>query len=268
MTLMISKSKLINYTYKAGLFLLVGSPVVVLAAQNQAPKEKAEEIDYGRIEYFQAMEQKEEDLLEEKSHLFELEKIETANAKRLKEKEEKERQEQLEKEIRAKQALEEAEKQKEIKRQEEVARQEVEKQKATEVEQAEKEAVETVAAEEPEAPPVEVSSNSSGQFLGDFSATSYALGDGLTPNTFTRDGTDVSSGMHGPDGHRIIAVDPNVIPLGTVVRVELPNGESFIATARDTGGAINGYKIDIFVGRDISSANSFGRQSGIKVYKL
>jgi 3D (Asp-Asp-Asp) domain-containing protein len=59
-------------------------------------------------------------------------------------------------------------------------------------------------------------------------------------------------------GHRIIATDPNVIPLNSVVRVEI-NGKSFTAISLDTGGAINGRIVDFLVG-STSEANSFGRQ--------
>ena len=41
---------------------------------------------------------------------------------------------------------------------------------------------------------------------------------------------------------KVIAVDPSVIPLGTKVYVE---GYGY-AVAADTGGAIKGYKIDVF----------------------
>jgi 3D (Asp-Asp-Asp) domain-containing protein len=47
-------------------------------------------------------------------------------------------------------------------------------------------------------------------------------------------------------GLRVIAVDPNVIPLGTVVTVKTPYS-TFEAIADDTGGAIRGNKIDILV---------------------
>ena len=42
---------------------------------------------------------------------------------------------------------------------------------------------------------------------------------------------------------KVIAVDPNIIPLGTKVYVE---GYGY-AVAGDTGGAIKGYKIDVFI---------------------
>jgi len=62
-----------------------------------------------------------------------------------------------------------------------------------------------------------------------------------------------------------IAVDPNVIPLGTKVLVTghthpgLPK-EAFVATATDIGGAIKGNRIDIFIPGSQSFVNDFGYQ--------
>lgn len=47
-------------------------------------------------------------------------------------------------------------------------------------------------------------------------------------------------------GYRVIAVDPRVIPLHSIVRVDTPSG-SFQAYAADTGGAIKGNVIDLLV---------------------
>lgn len=49
------------------------------------------------------------------------------------------------------------------------------------------------------------------------------------------------------EGKRIIAVDPDVIPLGTTVIVRTDNGEEFKATTQDIGGDIRGKRIDILV---------------------
>ncbi|WP_159888208.1 stalk domain-containing protein [Paenibacillus puerhi] len=69
-----------------------------------------------------------------------------------------------------------------------------------------------------------------------------------------------------------IAVDPSVIPLGTKVYVEgykhdgLPAGGMY-ATATDTGSAIKGNKIDIFLPQTRDQAMKFGIQQ-VKVYLL
>ncbi|MEH6943622.1 LysM peptidoglycan-binding and 3D domain-containing protein [Bacillus sp. JJ722] len=61
-----------------------------------------------------------------------------------------------------------------------------------------------------------------------------------------------------PDA-KVIAVDPNVIPLGTKVYVE---GYGY-ATALDTGGAIKGNKIDVFIPNE-----SEAKQWGVKQVKV
>lgn len=48
-----------------------------------------------------------------------------------------------------------------------------------------------------------------------------------------------------------ISVDRNVIPLGTYVELKYPDGRTEIRRADDTGGAIKGNKIDIFM--DVST---------------
>lgn len=59
---------------------------------------------------------------------------------------------------------------------------------------------------------------------------------------------------------RVIAVDPSVIPLGSTVYVE---GYG-IAIAGDTGGAIKGNRIDIYM-RDHGQAVNWGRKT-VNVY--
>lgn len=89
-----------------------------------------------------------------------------------------------------------------------------------------------------------------------FQATSYDLsinscGKGLNHPQYgvTRSGYSLK-GMSRTEAMSI-AVDPNVIPLGTVVYVEFSEPyEHFTGhyTARDTGGAIKGKIIDVFMG--------------------
>lgn len=63
----------------------------------------------------------------------------------------------------------------------------------------------------------------------------------------------------------MIAVDPNVIPLGSYVWVSgyssplLPPG-GFLARAMDTGGAIHGARVDIFLDGGPSQVSAFGIQ--------
>lgn len=58
---------------------------------------------------------------------------------------------------------------------------------------------------------------------------------------------------------RTIAVDPRVIPLGSKIRM---NGKEYVA--EDTGGAIKGKRIDLFV-ESHNEAMRFGKKL-IEVY--
>lgn len=66
----------------------------------------------------------------------------------------------------------------------------------------------------------------------------------------------------------VIAVDPRVIPLGSKVYVESIDGTSDygFAIAEDTGGAIKGNRVDIFIGHR-PSALRYGRR-GVRVYVI
>lgn len=85
----------------------------------------------------------------------------------------------------------------------------------------------------------------------DFTATAYTAScEGCSG--VTRTGIDLNE---NPEAD-VVAVDPDVIPLGSTVEVK-GHGE-FLAA--DTGGAINGQKIDIFM-PERENALSFGRQT-------
>jgi len=84
-----------------------------------------------------------------------------------------------------------------------------------------------------------------------FSATAYTASC-TGCSGVTRTGIDLKANPNA----KVIAVDPSVIPLGS--RVEVKGYGTFLAA--DTGGAINGRKIDIFMS-DRSDAVSFGRRS-------
>lgn len=68
--------------------------------------------------------------------------------------------------------------------------------------------------------------------------------------------TSAGIDLRSNPNQKVIAVDPNIIPLGTKVYVP---GYG-VAIAGDTGGAIKGNRIDIFI-PDLSKAYQFGRQT-------
>ncbi len=88
----------------------------------------------------------------------------------------------------------------------------------------------------------------------DVTATAYGTGSGVTAT-----GKAVDFGM--------IAVDPRVIPLGTKVYLTGSWGDMGVHSAEDTGGAIKGNKIDVFLGDDYETLMQFGRRS-MRVYIL
>ena len=103
-----------------------------------------------------------------------------------------------------------------------------------------------------------------------FTATAYDLsvascgkakgskGYGITASGYSLVGHSRASAMS-------IAVDPKVIKLGTQVKIEFPEPYTHFNgtyTARDTGGAIKGNIVDIFMGEDVSNKDvmAFGRR--------
>lgn len=72
----------------------------------------------------------------------------------------------------------------------------------------------------------------------DFTATWYTPAGGVGNGLTTRSGLRVSE--------ELIAVDPSVIPLGSKVEIQYPDGRIQRKLAADTGGAIRGNKVDIF----------------------
>ncbi|MEW9667867.1 3D domain-containing protein [Ammoniphilus sp. 3BR4] len=71
-----------------------------------------------------------------------------------------------------------------------------------------------------------------------FTATWYTPAGGVGNGLTTASGLKVSE--------QVIAVDPSVIPLGSVIEVKYPDGRIERKLAADTGGAVKGQKIDIF----------------------
>lgn len=92
----------------------------------------------------------------------------------------------------------------------------------------------------------------------DYEATAYTAYCSTGCTGVTATGVDVRNSIYHK-GKRVVAVDPNVIPLGSTVKIRLSNGTTFEATAQDTGGAIKGNKIDILHNTK-QEAKQFGRQ--------
>jgi len=78
-----------------------------------------------------------------------------------------------------------------------------------------------------------------------------------TATAYCRDGR-TSSGARTRTG--IVAADPRVLPLGSVVRVVTSSiRRPSLYTVTDTGGGLKGRKIDIFM-PSCRAANRFGKQ--------
>lgn len=78
-------------------------------------------------------------------------------------------------------------------------------------------------------------------------------------SSITATGIDVTRTIYA-NGLRVIAVDPRVIPLGSIVRVEYADGTTFKAIAGDVGGAIKNRRIDVLVASE-SEAYRLGKQT-------
>lgn len=94
----------------------------------------------------------------------------------------------------------------------------------------------------------------------DITATAYAPGardnDQWGNKTFL--GTPIRPG--------VVAVDPDVIPLGSQLYIQYPDGHGEYAVAEDTGGAIKGHRIDIAMEND-KQAENFGIKD-VKVFVI
>ncbi|WP_262676997.1 3D domain-containing protein [Paenibacillus sp. J5C2022] len=90
-----------------------------------------------------------------------------------------------------------------------------------------------------------------------FEATAYtARCDGCTG--ITKTGVDIRESVMY-EGLTVIAVDPDVIPLGSAVEIRLSDGAIIEGTAQDVGAAIKGRRIDIAHATK-KAAYAFGRQ--------
>lgn len=79
-----------------------------------------------------------------------------------------------------------------------------------------------------------------------FTATAYTIEGETAAGTQTR--------------HGIVAADPDILPLGSRIRVHDAGRYSGEYTVEDTGRRVNGHQIDIYIA-DARAAKEFGRQS-------
>ena len=90
--------------------------------------------------------------------------------------------------------------------------------------------------------------------LGTFEITAYCTGTCCSSGTgITASGTVATVG-------RTIGVDPDLIPLGSIVKIVFQDGTEHTYIAEDTGSAINGNIIDLLVSSH-SEGIQFGRQT-------
>ena len=90
--------------------------------------------------------------------------------------------------------------------------------------------------------------------LGTFEITAYCTG------TCCSSGTGITASGAVATVGRTIGVDPNVIPLGSTVKIVFRDGTEYIYIAEDTGSAIKGNIIDLLVSSH-SEGIQFGRQT-------
>lgn len=107
-------------------------------------------------------------------------------------------------------------------------------------------------------------SNSSSNTSKSNSSNSQGKVASFTATAYTHTGNNTATGVAPAPG--MIAVDPNVIPLRTKVYVEFPGMEHLNGyyRAMDTGGAIKGNKIDVFLNTK-NQCRQFGVRS-VKIY--
>lgn len=105
-----------------------------------------------------------------------------------------------------------------------------------------------------------VTTLSRGKDLGLFTLTAYTAGPESTGKSKKHPWYGITaSGSYALDGVTI-AVDPNVIPIGSRVYIE---GIGY-RIAQDVGSAIRGQRIDLFIS-DLSKAKQFGVKKNIRV---
>jgi len=79
----------------------------------------------------------------------------------------------------------------------------------------------------------------------------------VTATAYCQEGKTKSG---APARSGIVAADPRVLPVGSVIRIDVPKAYAGVYTVMDTGAAVNGRRLDVFI-PDCAHAKRFGRQS-------
>lgn len=85
------------------------------------------------------------------------------------------------------------------------------------------------------------------QFQDGWKATFYSLGIESTGKRPGQTGYGLTASGRAVQNDITIAVDPRQIPLGSWVEIQFPDGHVEQRRADDTGGAIKGHKIDVYI---------------------
>lgn len=85
--------------------------------------------------------------------------------------------------------------------------------------------------------------------------------------TWYNDKGKTASGTTATSG-RTVAVDPEVVPLGSEVEIVMPDGRVFRRIAEDTGGAVKGKVFDVHIDASDEELYELGRTHGVRVFVL
>lgn len=110
------------------------------------------------------------------------------------------------------------------------------------------------------APPTETETLSSSSNSSEEKSSEAFPSMNFQATAYVATGNPTASGVM-PTVGRTIATDPSIVPTGATVKITIPSHPQYngIYVAEDTGGAINGNIIDLFVAGH-AEAVSFGRQ--------
>jgi 3D (Asp-Asp-Asp) domain-containing protein len=105
--------------------------------------------------------------------------------------------------------------------------------------------------------------SSSRRMLGEFTLTAYAVSKQSTGKTPQSPDFGITFSGTKARVSRTVAVDPKVIPIGTLIYID---GVGW-RLAEDTGGAVKGNHIDVLMTSD-AKALQFGVKRHIRVYTI